>query len=654
MASTLSSPAFTNATGIPEANAPGYRVGVGLIEVSALGAMIGTTSVEALASGNKAAAGLPWASMSMFGSVYCAKAAIACLVPDWSRETLGLTSTFVDASLGLNIAINTKVNAKQRAAAQIASGVWVPYHADSDKQLEAAFTPYPTPSSRDSIPVSSSSFIASSVLSGSIDSYERDRCCRTSFIPTTFFKSWNLGSAFREPHVAYAFDQSTTITLARVMPSEGHEAIQVHPYNRDPTPVRNDWLAIAGSLVKLLEMAVLYHARAKKLWWVTAISWAPAYCSTIILQISGVGRDGSDVGEIDLIAGELPSPIHSGRSGRIILGIPGNIHRSRIWKFHWCLQAVSCLIGMIAVFICLPSQKDWVVYIWVAFQALWMFLRMFIYSWLESSGPRSAMMTGQSWGVSSLATRRRAIQLVFTLANQQVTIHPRGVYSYQDDLLTISALIKLWHDAQWSLDYLPVDSAICFAKSSDGPQDYLFIQVLGVVGDTLLRSASWLKGLALSNAELYDSALIFVKVANSSHIYCVPCARVLHRVSPATGDTETVGGMFEARGVSNTGPTSVSWKYWIPLKLPSSENHSVPASGSKINQSARWAEIGGIRVTGKTHEALIRNWDGLHNHLQGGVLNIGLSQVEEVAGIIRTARKATKGLRELLRSAQAD
>ena len=124
-----------------------------------------------------------------------------------------------------------------------------------------------------------------------------------------------------------------------------------------------------------------------------------------------------------------------------------------------------------------------------------------------------------------------------------------------------------------------------------------------------------MKGLGLSNTELYDSALIFVQVVNSSRTYCVPCARVLYDVMPATGDTESVGGMFGARGASNTGPTTVSWKYWIPLKLPSSRN-----------QSATWAEIGGMRVVGKKHQALIRNWDGLHSHLQAGVLNIGLSK----------------------------
>jgi len=653
MAPTSPSTMFTNTSGTPAADAPGYRVGIGLVEISALGVLIGATSAEALASGNKAAAGLPWASMSMLGSVHCAKAAVACLVPDWARETLGLTSTFVDSSLGLNIAINTKVNAKQRAAEKIACGVWVPY---SDKQLEATFTLHPTSISESSNPAVSSSSVASSSLPGNISTYDRDHYGQASFIPTTFFNSWNFGSGFREPHTAYAFDRSTTITLGTIMPSEGHEGIQVHVYCRDPTPVRNDWLAITGSLVKVLEMAILYHAGAEKLWWVTAIAWAPAYCSAIILQICGVGRDGRDVGEIDLIAGELPSPIHSGRGGKILLGIPGNIRRSRIWKFHWCIQAVSCLVGMIAVFTCLPSQKVRVVYIWVAFQTLWMFLRVFIYSWLASSGPAPAMGTGQSWGVSSIATRRRAIQLVFTLANQQVTIHPRGVYSYQDDLLTVSALMKLWHDAQWSQDYLPVDPPICFVKSLDGSQTYLFIEVLGVVGDTLLRSACWVKGLGLSNPELYDSALIFVQLVNSSRIYCVPCARVLHGVMATTSDTESVGGMFEARGTSNTGPATVSWKYWIPLELPSSRNQSALASRSRgnINQSIIWAEIGGMRVVGKRHEALIRNWDELHSHLQAGVLNIGLSQVEEVVGIISTARKATRGLRELLRSTQAD
>lgn len=137
--STQSVPTATSSDTSTSTEVPGYHVGVGLVEISTLGTLIGATSAEALASGNKAAAGLPWASMSTFGSFYSIKGAVACMVPDWVRETLGLKSGFTDASLGLNTIIDTSRTAKQRAGTDVASGVWIPYHGDWEEKLRDEF-----------------------------------------------------------------------------------------------------------------------------------------------------------------------------------------------------------------------------------------------------------------------------------------------------------------------------------------------------------------------------------------------------------------------------------------------------------------------------------------------------------------------------------
>ena len=486
----------------------------------------------------------------------------------------------------------------------------------------------------------------SSMTSGNVDAYDRNALKGLS--PPTKSLSWNFGMPFHKPHAAYAFDHSTTITLGTIAPSEATERIKIHVYYRDqgPPQAQRDWFAILGSLTKLIEASILYKAGAQDLWWITTISWTPVYLSALSLQLLGVGRDDSNVGEIDLIAGELPSPLHPGGVGKVLLGMPGNIRRSTLWKVHWGIQSLSCIVGSVAIFTSLPAQHPTVVYIWVAFQILWMVLRILVYhgAWLAPSGPVQAMVVGHSWDASSLATKRRAVQLVFALASQQVTIHPRGLHVYQEDILRVSMLASIWRSAAWCIeDTLEVDPALCFQDSPFQQDRYIHIEVLGVVGDTLLRSAAWFQGLGLPNPELYDCALIFVKLGTSSVIHCIPSARVLCQRYPQSG-SEDFGGFFCPRGTTNIG--DVAWNFWIPIGL--SPASCLNSSSSDINHQLHWADMQGQEIVGKKHKALIRDWPGLQSHLQSGVLNVSLSQAQEITDIIGTARKAVRGLKDIL------
>ncbi|KAF8465027.1 hypothetical protein BDZ91DRAFT_795165 [Kalaharituber pfeilii] len=615
---------------------PASRIGLGLIEISPLATLVGAASAEALASGYKAAAGLPWAVMSVFGSLHATKAALACLVCDQVREALGLRSPYVDSSLGLNFAINLKTSARKSAEGRVATGVWIPYtgtsHTFPDPRLQAART-------------SNGQHVFNPTNEAIMT---KDPTNHSQDVPYLS----NLGSFFRLAHCAYAFDRSTTVTLATIVPSEHKEATKIYIYYRDVGELQTikDLIAIMMSLSKLVEVIVLYKAGAEKLWWITAMSWAPCFITALTLQLAGVSRDHGEIGVIDMIAGDLPSALHPGGQGKILLGMPGNICHTLIWKVHWGIQTVSCLACVLAVFSNLAKQHIQVVYIWAAFQVIWLVVRVLICnsSWLASSGPDHAMVIGHQWSRCSPDIRRRTLELLFTLAQYQVTIHPRGYYVYQEDILSAAKLVQSWKDINWAIsEFLPLKSttsnSLCQHISRLQPKQ-IDIDIIGVVGDTVLRSAAWIKGLNASNVEMYDCGFVFAKVRNCDQVHCVPCCRVLaRRYTP--GD-ESIGGYFMARGSSND--HAVTWRYWIPVTIEESE-HATP---SPEEEHQYWVELdAGLRVVGQRHEGKLRNQDELQNYLQAGMLNISLSHAQEVLDCTNIAREATKGLREWVMSA---
>jgi hypothetical protein len=75
----------------------------GLVEIAALTALIGSTTAESLVLGSRGAAGLPWASLSAFGSLFLIRACIAAATPSWLRDTLGVRNPSCDATVGLSL-----------------------------------------------------------------------------------------------------------------------------------------------------------------------------------------------------------------------------------------------------------------------------------------------------------------------------------------------------------------------------------------------------------------------------------------------------------------------------------------------------------------------------------------------------------------------
>jgi hypothetical protein len=85
-----------------------FQFSGGLIEVAALTALIGSTTAESLILGDYGAAGMPWAAMSSFGSLFLIKACIAAATPGWLRDTMGVRNGRCDDAVGLSLSLNQR------------------------------------------------------------------------------------------------------------------------------------------------------------------------------------------------------------------------------------------------------------------------------------------------------------------------------------------------------------------------------------------------------------------------------------------------------------------------------------------------------------------------------------------------------------------
>lgn len=83
----------------------------------------------------------------------------------------------------------------------------------------------------------------------------------------------------------------------------------------------------------------------------------------------------------------------------------------------------------------------------LGFQILWLAIRTVIYNFLAVGNVRRNIMISQPWEMATLSARRRLAALMMGLAKQQITIHPRGAFAYQEDLTDGTEIMKLYQTA---------------------------------------------------------------------------------------------------------------------------------------------------------------------------------------------------------------
>ena len=417
------------------------------------------------------------------------------------------------------------------------------------------------------------------------------------------------------------------------MPAEPFQAYVLaqdpHGKERRATNAWKDWIGILTSFSKIVELTVMWKHNAILLCLTSGIYWIVFLFAAILLQICGLSREypkSDKVCELDLLAGQLPTPMKSGGRHKILLGAPENVRQSVLWRISWAIGSVTSIAAVIATYMTLGRQTARVFAIWTGFQFFWLAMRSVFYHFAE--GKESVLnypaLLGKDWKGIPVHFKARIRRLVFALSEYQINLHPRGVYSYYEDAK--------------SLDKIENVEEVFTLSSEEIEQGQVDLSVLNIVGDTVLSSATWILGSKFTGLQLYDACIIILEVRGSS--IAIPCARVLSDKPLPEFDIEAgskpqfpqkgVEPRFPPKGGPNRGQ-DISWWYWIPC-------------GENMWLQARSEDM---KFLGKRTADILSD-DQVTKKLLSGDLFIGMSEVAHVKEAVHNSKAACQILQALL------
>lgn len=281
------------------------------------------------------------------------------------------------------------------------------------------------------------------------------------------------------------------------------EYLQAHIYMRDHywemaqrSQTKYDWIFTFATLLKFIEIFLLYHFGSQRIFLITGAIWAYCFLSAIILQLFHHGRAttiGEQSSHLDVVSGSLPTPQVMGGERRVLLGVPINLRKGRAWQTFWILGAIVCVSSLLATYTMLSKEPDICFRIWIAFQVIWLALRSTFFHFAQQVDDIKHIVTPtvvESHFPPEL--NLRLLGLAVRVSKYQVLNHPRGAYSYVDDTQDPVNIRNLLSAADFQLTehvQLPANAGI--ESEAD-------IVVVAVLGDTLLLSVAWLIGSSLS------------------------------------------------------------------------------------------------------------------------------------------------------------
>lgn len=393
----------------------------------------------------------------------------------------------------------------------------------------------------------------------------------------------------------------------------------------DPYTNEQDWIAISSSLLKLVELHILWREGAPDLCLVAGVAWFYFFTAAIILWLRKKwGRWISDSSNeeqgVDIIVGHLPSAKRAGGERKIILGAGDNSILSFLQRIIWAVGGLVCMAWIIATYILLGYYDSKVTFIWIGFQFVWLLLRLLFHHFTEVKYPISHRIvpTPTTWVNMDSSMKERAMDLTMGLARYQTYIHPRGVYSYGEDIFTTPLLRSIFSQVQYCLQ-----SEFALRQCSIA-EDNVNVTVVAVVGDHILTSAAWMHGSALTGVDLYDCCLVFLQTKSST--IAVPATRVLSETIsavPFKHDVENiVRPRFIPRSAPNTGQGLIWW-YWVPC------------------ESGCWLQLqsDNMKILGQRKAEVVTDKQ-VTQVLQAGHLNISLEKVEDVKQVTNLSLQA--------------
>lgn len=439
-------------------------------------------------------------------------------------------------------------------------------------------------------------------------------------------------------HDVYSFDYCIAEKLETISEDASTQSIQAHLLVRDPhwserrkRDAWRDWIGILISTAKLVEVAILWRNDAVILSLIGALSWLYYFISAALLQLCGVSREYSEtdkVCEVDLVAGQLPTPMKAGGSHKILLSAPENVRNHMLWKAFWATGSLISTVAVLATYISLGLQQARGFAMWTGFQFFWLAARSAFYHFAEgtSSGSHYPVSLGEDWKAIPYHFKTRIRRLALALSTYQIHLHPRELHSYEEDMHPLHGVKNLQRT-------FPL-------TSEDIARGNVELSITAVIGDTVLSSACWILGSKLTGLQLYDSCIIILDLNGTS--IAIPCARVLTDTPPSYNDIEKTGPdvKFPTRGIELRYPprgggnrgTGISWWYWIPC----GEN--------------AWLQMHttDMKILGKRTADVLSD-EQVTRKLRSGDLFIGLSEVAHVKEVVRYSVAASEVLGEFYR-----
>jgi hypothetical protein len=324
--------------------------------------------------------------------------------------------------------------------------------------------------------------------------------------------------------------------------------------------------------MKLVETVILWQYAGWQLSLASTVSWTYFVLAAAILRILGLSREFSNLAPAsrrhDIFAGDFPTLHGIGQEMKIILGVPVNVRSHIAWRLTWALGSIACLSSTVASFLLLEAQTTRHFCVWAIFQSIWLVARYFFRHIATITDGRPYPVVKQK----VLSQRFRLLSLAGGMSRYLAQLHARQSECYLQELHDAYDIKAHVCAAKCRLDWKRgiCGEIILENKHSACPDgdDGADLDVLAVIGDTMLASISWIHGSKMSCLDLYDACLVIFKI--NQQIFLIPSARVLSgNAGKLNLPPEDAEAGQEPRFIPKLGPCrgeNNGWVYWIPIE----------------------------------------------------------------------------------------
>ncbi|KAF7294015.1 hypothetical protein MKEN_01447600 [Mycena kentingensis (nom. inval.)] len=362
-----------------------------------------------------------------------------------------------------------------------------------------------------------------------------------------------------------------------------------------------------ASLVKLSEVYILWSLGGKATALASAAPWAYFFALSLALGMRDYSLHAHPRhGRLDVVAGELPTPTAAGGARTVLLGASCDPRARLFWRTVWAIGAVVVATSLIASYVSLSTDPRRTVFVWAAFQAVWLVLRSVVYHILPlpTNAPRPLFQWGFLFVSPTPTERERVLELALGVARAQTLVHRRGGAHYATDSFALATLRLL---CDHSTDVYPLILGTSPVR----------VVLHALIGDTVLSSVAWIGGSDILGPQLHDSCIVVCNCAGA--LLAVPSVRILRGTS-----------------IEPDPHGEPRWWYWVPCS------------------AGRWLEfpVYGARAKLGAVNAGVRTEADLGALLDSDAL--GLLRIRSIQDLWRSVEFSRLGRLEVLKLLSAD